>query len=57
MLFALQVRQVAPSRFLPVDAELVHLVGAALALRALHLQGSTAATPSTPSACSGSRRR
>jgi acetylornithine/succinyldiaminopimelate/putrescine aminotransferase len=39
MLFALQVREVAPSRFLPVDAELVHLVGAALALRALHLQG------------------
>jgi len=39
MLFALQVREVAPSRFLPVDAELVHLLGAALALRALHLQG------------------
>ncbi len=39
MLFALQIRAVAPSRFLPVDAELVDQVGAALALRALHLQG------------------
>jgi len=39
MLFALQIRAVAPSRFLPVDAELVDQVGAALGLRALHLQG------------------
>jgi len=39
MLFALQIRAVAPSRFLPVDAELVDQLGAALALRALHLQG------------------
>ena len=39
MLFALQFHAVAPSRFLPVDAELVDIVGAALALRALHLQG------------------
>jgi len=39
MLFALQIRAVAPSRFLPVDAELVDQVGAALALRAMHLQG------------------
>jgi acetylornithine/succinyldiaminopimelate/putrescine aminotransferase len=39
MLFALQIRAVAPSRFLPVDAELVDQVGAALALRALHLGG------------------
>ncbi|MBW6454267.1 MAG: aminotransferase class III-fold pyridoxal phosphate-dependent enzyme [Trueperaceae bacterium] len=39
MLFALQIRAVAPSRFLPVDAELVDQVGAALALRALHLTG------------------
>jgi acetylornithine/succinyldiaminopimelate/putrescine aminotransferase len=39
MLFALQIRAVAPSRFVPVDPELVDQVGAALALRALHLQG------------------
>ena len=39
MLFAMQIRAVAPSRFLPVDAELVDQVGAALALRALHLTG------------------
>ncbi len=39
MLFALQIRPVAPSRFLPVDAELVDQVGAALGLRALHLGG------------------
>jgi len=39
MLFALQIRPVAPSKFLPVDAGLVDQVGAALALRAMHLHG------------------
>lgn len=39
MLFALQVRPVAPSKLLPVDAGLVDQVGAALALRAMHLHG------------------
>jgi putrescine aminotransferase len=39
MLFAMQLREVAPSRLLPVDPELVHLVGAALALRVLHQHG------------------
>jgi acetylornithine/succinyldiaminopimelate/putrescine aminotransferase len=39
MLFALQVRPVAPSKLLPVDAGLVDQVGAALALRAMHLNG------------------
>lgn len=39
MLFAMQVRPVAPEKRLPIDPELVHLVGAALALRALHLHG------------------
>lgn len=39
MLFAIQVRAVAPEKRLPVDPELVHLLGAALALRALHMHG------------------
>ncbi len=39
MLFAIQVRPVAPEKRLPVDPELVHLLGAALALRALHQHG------------------
>jgi len=39
MLFALQVRPVAPSKLLPVDAGLVDQVGAALALRAMHQHG------------------
>lgn len=39
MLFALQVQPVAPSKGLPIDPELVHLLGAALALRSLHLHG------------------
>jgi acetylornithine/succinyldiaminopimelate/putrescine aminotransferase len=38
-LFAIQVRAVAPEKRLPVDPELVHLLGAALALRALHQHG------------------
>jgi len=39
MLFALQVRAVAPSRFLPVDPELVSALGAGTLLRALYLHG------------------
>lgn len=39
MLFAMKVHPVAPEKRLPIDPELVPLLGAALALRALHLHG------------------
>jgi putrescine aminotransferase len=39
MLFALQVRAVTASRFLPVDPELVSALGAGTLLRALYLHG------------------
>lgn len=39
MLFALQIRPVAPGKLLPVDPGLVDQVGAALMLRAMHLGG------------------
>ena len=39
MLFAIKVRPVAPEKRLPIDPELVPLLGAILTLRALHLHG------------------